>query len=400
MQQMEHIPDAGTAGRRRVEAVVHTLAALGCRGETLAEVAHDARNMVTALGLYCDLLEEPGVLAVPFAHYGNELRLVAAASRRLVEKLVALDSGPDADFDTGLNTGLDAGAAREPQTPEFEAAASDGWTASGLPDPELQQALNRSLDRSLDRSLERSLDRHLDRHLDRRLDRRRGRRSTDAASEPGLSPNLSPDTGQDLNSLSNAGPASAPARSRRWESIFAEPIQNLAAELIANRNLLSALAGPGIAVTVDTEGGASPVRLTAEDLTRMLVNLVKNAAEAMPSGGRVHISLGERPASGAEAAAAGAATATPGWLVMAVEDNGPGIQEGALEKIFESGFTSHTRNAAPGGWPSAHRGLGLAITRSIVEAAGGRISASNRAGSAASSPGGARFEMELPVRAL
>src|SRR5579864_2531269 len=79
--------------RKRVEAVVETLATLGSRGESVAEVAHDARNMVTALGLYCDLLEEPGVLATPYTHYGRELRLVAAASRRLVEKLVALEAG-------------------------------------------------------------------------------------------------------------------------------------------------------------------------------------------------------------------------------------------------------------------------------------------------------------------
>jgi len=64
----------GTAERKRVEAVVETLSMAGSRGETLAEVAHDARNMVTALGLYCDLLEEPGVLAAPFAHYGSELQ--------------------------------------------------------------------------------------------------------------------------------------------------------------------------------------------------------------------------------------------------------------------------------------------------------------------------------------
>ena len=62
------------------------------RPRAVSEVAHDARNMVTALGLYCDLLEEPGVLAVPFTHYAHELRLVAAASRRLVEKLVTLDA--------------------------------------------------------------------------------------------------------------------------------------------------------------------------------------------------------------------------------------------------------------------------------------------------------------------
>jgi signal transduction histidine kinase len=82
---------------------------------------------------------------------------------------------------------------------------------------------------------------------------------------------------------------------------------------------------------------------------------------------------------------------------MAVEDYGPGIAEGALEKIFESGFTTHLRNAGAGGWPSAHRGLGLAITRSIVEAAGGRIAASNRTRPTST---GARFEIELPVRAL
>ena len=85
-------PKAGRAERRRVETVVETLATLRGQGETLAEVAHDARNMVTALGLYCDLLEEPGVLTTPFMHYGHELRLVAAASRRLVERIVMIDA--------------------------------------------------------------------------------------------------------------------------------------------------------------------------------------------------------------------------------------------------------------------------------------------------------------------
>ncbi len=94
MQQIAADDTASSgAERKRVEAVVETLAKLRSHGETLAEVAHDARNMVTALGLYCDLLEEPGVLTTPYPHYGNELRLVAAASRRLVEKLVALDAG-------------------------------------------------------------------------------------------------------------------------------------------------------------------------------------------------------------------------------------------------------------------------------------------------------------------
>jgi two-component system sensor histidine kinase ChvG len=293
---------AGLAGipvteRQRVE----TLANMRGEGESLAEVAHDARNMVTALGLYCDLLEEPGVLNPAFHHYANELRLVATASRRLVEKLLALDARLNARIapDAGLFSDL-------------------GATRTG--------------------------------------------------AEP-----------LDAGRLE---------RSRRWDLLPAVPIENLAAELLANRNLLSALAGPSIALTVDVEGGALPVRLTGEDLTRILVNLVKNAAEVMPAAGRIAIGLHEFH-SGAE---------LPPWLLLTVEDNGPGIPVKALDKIFASGYTTRQSGASgpdgpgPDNWPASHRGLGLSITRSIVEASGGRVHAANRV------PAGACFKIELPVR--
>jgi len=282
-----------TAERRRVEVMVETLANLRGDGESLAEVAHDTRNMVTALGLYCDLLEEPGVLNPPYYHYGNELRLVATASRRLVEKLLALD----------LRLEPVAGIAR----PAVSGIARTGAVPLGSGRPE---------------------------------------------------------------------------RARRWELLPAEPIDDLAGELLANRNLLAALAGPSIALTAEAEGSALPVRLTSEELTRILVNLVKNAAEAMPEGGRIAIGLHEFHA-GAE---------NPAWLMLTVEDNGPGIPSQALESIFDSGYTTRATVASrEGGWPASHRGLGLSITRSIVEAAGGNIHAVNRA------PSGARFEIELPV---
>jgi signal transduction histidine kinase len=432
-----------------VEAVVQTLAALGCNGENLAEVAHDARNMVTALGLYCDLLDEPGVLAVPFAHYSNELRLVAAASRRLVEKLVALDAQTATGQETGGSeiSNFDAphsdsshsdspGSSRPGlDSPGFDSPGLDSWTAGGLPDLTLRRALNTSLERSIDRSNDRSNDRSIDRTIDQTMDLspdgtpdRSADRSADRSIDRRM--NSSPDRAAQRSAGRDPGQPDAEGalepglgRSRRWESIFAEPIQNLAADLVANRNLLAALAGPGIAVTVDTEGGARPVRLTAEDLTRLLVNLVKNAAEAMPAGGRIRISLRETSlpeASLPEAslpeiglrerpASSGAAES----LLLTIEDNGPGIAPGALEKIFESGFTTHSRSgqrrpgasgagdtgsaASGAGWPSAHRGLGLAITRSIVEASGGCIAAANREGADLT---GARFEIELPVRGV
>ncbi len=329
MRQTEQAAETngGLSGdRKRVETVVETLATLGSRGESLSEVAHDARNMVTALGLYCDLLEEPGVLATPYAHYGNELRLVAAASRRLVEKLVELD----------------AHAASKTALPGLFAVSSGR--------PALPNAANAGLEQIPDRTLDRGLNRNP---------------SPAPASNPGH------DAGIGLD------------RNRRWDLLPALPVANLAAELLSNRNLLSALAGPSIGLTMDADGGARPVRLTGEDLTRVLVNLVKNAAEAMPAGGRIHIGLSERPAREGSAAC----------LVLTIEDNGPGIPEEALEKIFASGYTTHDKDErGSGSWPLSHRGLGLAITRSIVETAGGRISAKNR------EQGGARFEIELPVR--
>src|SRR5580658_9760521 len=101
--------------RRRVESAVETLAVLRSDSENLAEVAHDARNMVTALDLYCDLLQEPGVLATPYLHYGKELRLVSAASRRLVEKLMTLDPqrAPAAGSARAEQSGPGDGAQRE-----------------------------------------------------------------------------------------------------------------------------------------------------------------------------------------------------------------------------------------------------------------------------------------------
>ncbi len=346
MQQTEVNAGRSGAGRKRVQAVVETLASLGCESESVAEVAHDARNMVTALGLYCDLLEEPGVLAAPFTRYGNELRLVAAASRRLVEKLVALDSNHassiDSDSEENVHTQLNKSACAHidaKAVPTFS-TLQDSWTDRSLRDHS-SSPLNARLDTT---SVERAVSRTMERI---------------------------------------AGRSRAAAAPVRWDLMPAVPIENMALELLANHNLLAALAGAGIAVTVDVSGADKAVRLTGEDLTRVLVNLVKNAAEAMPNGGSIHISLSELPAvEGAQDA-----------LQLTIEDSGAGIPAESLESIFASGYTTRAKGSANGGsWAAAHRGLGLAITRSIVEAAGGRVRLTSQA------PAGARFEVELPLR--
>jgi signal transduction histidine kinase len=290
MQQVEELHEIGAAEQQQVDKVVEVLSNLANHGENVAEIAHDARNMVTALDLYCDLLQEPGVLAAPFAHYSGELRLVAAASRRLVDKLVS--TNPD----------------EAPDKAE--------------------------------------------------------------AGEATVNPDIWPVSAKKT-------------KAQQWKSIPVELIQNLAEELFANRSLLAALAGPTIALTVDAQGGAVAVRMTSEDLTRILVNLVKNSAEAMSAVGRIHISLWESRGE----------QNTP-WVTLNVEDNGPGLNGKILEKLFEprnSPALSHDVFASAE-WPLPHRGLGLSITRSIVEAAGGAIHAANR------DPVGACFQIELPLQ--
>ncbi|HEY1985794.1 MAG TPA: sensor histidine kinase [Terracidiphilus sp.] len=288
---MEAMRSAGTgiSDRMRVEAVVDTLANIYRDNESLAELAHDARNMVTALSLYCDLLEEPGVLSTVHRHYGSELRLVTEASRRLVEKLSLI-------------------ALEKPANP----ASKLGSRIQGRLFPqgfEIAPSVHDCADFD--------------------------------------SPNM---------------------------------IRNLRDELLANRNLLSAIAGPGVTLTLNPRGGALPIAMTGEDLTRLLVNLVKNASESLHSTGAIAITLLESRQETVE------------QMVLVVEDNGPGIVEEALALVFEPGYSTKPRDGASNGnWPARHQGLGLSIVRSIVDSAGGRIRAESR------KEGGARFVMELPI---
>jgi signal transduction histidine kinase len=279
------------AERRRVEAVAETLAAIHNHGESLGELAHDARNMVTALSLYCDLLEEPGVLVPSHRHYGSELRLLADACRRLVEKLSLLDSRQEED-----------------SLPDLQFL--QGRIFSDTPEPRYPQG------------------------------------------------------------MLNIDPVSVGL------------IDDLREELLASRDLLAALVGPSITVTVNARNGAWPVQMSSESLIRALLNLVKNSAESIRSAGLVALSLDERRNPEGRVRS----------LVLSLEDTGGGIGEDLLEKIFEPGFTTRAGERPEGGWASGHRGLGLSITRSIVEAAGGTIHAE------ANQPRGARFLIELPVR--
>jgi signal transduction histidine kinase len=257
----------------------------------LAGIAHDARNLVTALGLCAELVGEPGVLAPEHGHFAAEIRSLAQASGMLVQRLAAL-------------------AATE-TAPQFEV------------------------------------------------------------------------------------PAEA-------------PIEDLAEAVRQMGNLLSAIAGPVVELQIASLPCGGRLQLSEESLTRILVNLVRNAADAMPAGGRIRITTqrsggqsflwtvdNEELLSEEEAARfwgeLGACNedAAAREVLLTVEDDGPGIPAEFLERVFEAGFS--TRHAGRA-WPeTAHHGLGLSIVRTLVEKAGGRVRA------AAAPSGGTRVEIELPI---
>jgi len=129
-------------------------------------------------------------------------------------------------------------------------------------------------------------------------------------------------------------------------------------------------AGGKVAVTVATEHSLPRVRANADCIKQILVNLVRNAAEAMPEGGSVAVRTERDQADGGRT------------VRIVVEDSGPGVSERVLGQLFEP-FVS-TRG-------EGHRGLGLSIVLSLARQLGGDVRY-ERGGPS----GGARFVVSLP----
>src|SRR5262249_35255372 len=102
-------------------------------------------------------------------------------------------------------------------------------------------------------------------------------------------------------------------------------------------------------IVIETEIGSVPPVLAAPSALRdALVNVVVNAVEAMPEGGRLVLSTRARPAG----------------VELVVEDTGPGIPDALRRRVFDPFFTTR----AP-----RHMGLGLTVTDAVIARAGGHI---------------------------
>jgi len=117
-------------------------------------------------------------------------------------------------------------------------------------------------------------------------------------------------------------------------------------------------------VSVSADDDLPPVEVDEVQVARVLVNLLENALEWAPAGGR--IALG--------------AAARDGHLEAWVENDGPAIAPADLDRIFDTFWTRRARGS----------GLGLAICKRVVEAHGGTIRAENMRR-------GPRFTFTLPL---
>ena len=125
------------------------------------------------------------------------------------------------------------------------------------------------------------------------------------------------------------------------------------------------LRGQHIDIQLNKESAVPSFFMDSTKIREILLNLIRNAAEAMPDGGKITCSIstdGER-------------------LFIQILDNGPGIPEEYLPTIFDT-FVTHKKDGT---------GLGLSIARTIAEAHGGTLSIFTSLGE------GTEFTLALPI---
>lgn len=134
----------------------------------------------------------------------------------------------------------------------------------------------------------------------------------------------------------------------------------------------SLLAPAGISLRLQLEDSLPQVRLDADKFKQVLINLLKNAAEAMREGGTVTVTTAFTVHQG-----------KTGMVALSIADDGPGIPPQVLENLFSPVRTTKGEG---------HAGLGLSIVSQIINELGGQISCKS------SAAGGTCFDIIIPCQ--
>jgi signal transduction histidine kinase len=161
--------------------------------------------------------------------------------------------------------------------------------------------------------------------------------------------------------LQFARPAAGRAKAAAAPGEVSEVVRDIAALVAPQKSFRD------VRLEVEVSGSLPRVALGGEQLMQVLLNLVLNAADACGPGGHVRVKAYARGAH----------------VELTVEDDGPGVSDDVVERLFEPFVT--TKESERG------TGLGLAVCRGLVESVNGRIWLDK-----GYSPG-ARFLVELPA---
>ncbi|KQS76410.1 PAS domain-containing protein [Rhizobium sp. Leaf383] len=159
-----------------------------------------------------------------------------------------------------------------------------------------------------------------------------------------------------IERIRNLFRTASPHRGRQDINAIVRSTLNIAAETAATHN---------VKVTTSLAGDLPHLQVDAVEIQQIILNLVRNAAEAMRLSGQQNMNIWLRTEE------------ADGGTIISVEDNGPGLSD--TELVFEPFFTTKKDGM----------GIGLAVCRSIAASYGGRLSAEN-------TQQGAKLTLRLP----
>ena len=153
---------------------------------------------------------------------------------------------------------------------------------------------------------------------------------------------------------------------------------DLNAVIAGMRGMLERLISEDVTLVIDLASDLKPVQADPGQIEQVIMNLVVNARDAMPRGGRLKIATRNVDVDGEDASPTSVQTSAE----VAVSDTGDGMDAETLQKIFDPFFTTKA--------PGAGTGLGLSTVYGIVTQSGGEIIASSQP------LAGSTFRVRLP----
>ncbi len=147
---------------------------------------------------------------------------------------------------------------------------------------------------------------------------------------------------------------------------------DLARTVASLESLLQGIIPSRVELRFDLTRDSAPILADRPKVEQVVLNLALNAADAIPSEGRITFSVDRRRLTPGEARALDGSL-EPGWHVqLTVEDTGQGMEPQVMERIFEPFFTTKTEDEGTG--------LGLSTVDAVVRQAGGGISVESQPG--------------------